>query len=376
MKRLILIGLIFAAMISLAANRTGTINAGSTVLSKTMSFSTSDSVITSATYTITITAFSQFPCKQNFYTTISTVSGSPSIAVSAYGKCFSGDAWVQIGSTQTWTSSSNNPVNISATTPNQYNYYKVAYVASGATQQVKITAFDMKLWYTSGLASSGTLTDGTATINSGAITGATTIAASGRITGTGGATITGAATNINASSNFATNIGTGTTDAAISIGGGSNTVAVNSSAWDISTAGVCTSFGTINGYTIANGVGGLVTTATADADSTVTASKLTAVNQFVTVTSGGATRIITLPALSASTVGMVIRGYVGGNGFELRVATADAAKGKINDVTTHVEAAIPATTFFTVQCVSATQWILTCTTKYGVVLTAIVPDAI
>jgi hypothetical protein len=75
-------------------------------------------------------------------------------------------------------------------------------------------------------------------------------------------------------------------------------------------------------------------------------------------------------------VGTVIRGYVGANGFELRVAVADATTGKINDVTTNVEAAIPATTFFEVACVSSTQWILTATTKLGAVITAIIPDAV
>lgn len=46
------------------------------------------------------------------------------------------------------------------------------------------------------------------------------------------------ATNINASNNAATNIGTGTTTSAVSIGGGSNQFIINSSTWDISGAGV------------------------------------------------------------------------------------------------------------------------------------------
>jgi hypothetical protein len=65
------------------------------------------------------------------------------------------------------------------------------------------------------------------------------------VTGTGGATITGATVNLNASSNFATNINTGTTNAALTLGGGSGTVAVNSSDWDISTAGVMTGIGAV-----------------------------------------------------------------------------------------------------------------------------------
>jgi hypothetical protein len=49
----------------------------------------------------------------------------------------------------------------------------------------------------------------------------------GLLTGTAGATISGAVINFNASSNFATNIGTGTSTGTVSIGGGSNDVTVN-----------------------------------------------------------------------------------------------------------------------------------------------------
>jgi len=75
---------------------------------------------------------------------------------------------------------------------------------------------------------------------------------SGLITGQAGLTITGGAINLNASSNFAVNIATGTSTGAVSIGGGANTFALNSTALDISTAGVITgatgitSSGTIN----------------------------------------------------------------------------------------------------------------------------------
>jgi hypothetical protein len=92
--------------------------------------------------------------------------------------------------------------------------------------------------------------------SSGAITASTGVASSGLIQGTLGLTITGAAASLNASSNFATNINTGTSNGAVTIGGGSGTVAVNSTSWDISTAGVATGFtgitstGTIQGGTL------------------------------------------------------------------------------------------------------------------------------
>ncbi len=79
----------------------------------------------------------------------------------------------------------------------------------------------------------------------GDMTGIGAITADGLITGTLGATITGAAVNLNASSNFATNIGTGSSNGAISIGGGSNTLTINTSDWDISATGDMTGIGAI-----------------------------------------------------------------------------------------------------------------------------------
>jgi soluble P-type ATPase len=60
------------------------------------------------------------------------------------------------------------------------------------------------------------------------------------ITNTGAITSSGGAIDLNVSSNFAINVGTGTSNGAVSIGGGSNTVAIDSTALDISTAGVIT----------------------------------------------------------------------------------------------------------------------------------------
>jgi hypothetical protein len=138
--------------------------------------------------------------------------------------------------------------------------------------------------------------------------------------------------------------------------------------------------GTYNGLTILNSIGRLVTTATAAADSTSAGSMLSAVDQFVTITSGGATRVITLPAAGSTTIGLVIEGVVAATGFDLRVATSQYSTVKLNNVTATltvgVEAAIPATTKFKVTCISATEWILTAVDELGAVITAIVPAAI
>lgn len=428
MKKIILLFILAIGMVvSMAANRTGTIKTGYTTLSTPMSFGLSDTIDISDTVTISVTNLQKYMQHQTFTVALATVSGSPSVAITAYGKVTSTGAWVQIGSPITWTTTANNG-SITSTAPLNYNYFKVEFISSGATQKSKITAFEIKTANAFDIpANSGTLTvsratSGTVTITSadndanaaltvaaggtGALTlgdtgstaaitssdwaiGATGIAtglgaitADGLITGTAGATLTGAAINLNVSSNFAVNVGTGTTASAVTVGGGSNTVAINSSDWDVSTTGIMTGIGAItmdgalNNLDVQNGVVCDVTAATAAVDTLSAGAQLSAITQFVTVTSGGAAYKLMLPPTTASTVGMVIRGWVGANGFELRVAAVDAATVKLNEVTTSVEAAIPAETFFTVQCISATQWILTATTKLGAVITAIIPDAI
>lgn len=118
---------------------------------------------------------------------------------------------------------------------------------------------------------------------------------------------------------------------------------------------------------------GNVITATATSDG-LTTGLLTSANQFVTVTSASASNFITLPAVSTVALGTVIEGVVGANGFKLRVAVADAATIKLNNVTTSVSAVIPANVSFKVQLISTTQWILTTVTALGAVGTAIVPS--
>jgi len=58
------------------------------------------------------------------------------------------------------------------------------------------------------------------------------------------------------------------------------------------------------------------------------------------------------------------------------VALAGFSTDRTGAATVGVEARIPADSGFRVVCISATQWILTVTTKLGAVLTALVPDPI
>ena len=309
-KTLFILMLVALTAIGMAENRTGAIRSGYTMLSMPLTFSTSDSIIASATYTVTITNIQKYLQHQTFTTTLSTVSGSPNVTITAYGKVTSGGAWVQIGDPVTWTSSSNNPVTITSAAPLNYNYLKVAYVASGTTQHSKVTSFEVRTANVFNIGSASAYVLGVATgtmaITSsdwaigatGNMTNIGTIAADGRITGTGGATLTGAATNINASSNFATNINTGSTNAALTLGGGSGTVAVNSSVWGITTAGV------------ASGLTGITTSGVTTTGSIVVAQDTCKGMQTKAVGNLGVLRVTaacTLNGLSGGVAGQLLR---------------------------------------------------------------------
>jgi hypothetical protein len=286
-KGLLILVLIFAAIFSMAADRSLRISTGYTTLSP-FTLNASDTINESQTVTFTITNLQKYMQHQTFTVGLTTVTGTPNVAITAYGKVTSSGSWVQIGTPITWTTTGNDG-DITSTSPINYNYLKVTFVATGTDQQTKITTFTVRTANAYDIpANSGTLTisratagavtvtskdddaaatstvyragstgpvvfgstDGTTAIASsdwaigttGIMTGIGAITSNGLITGTAGATITGAAVNLNASSNFATNIGTGSTDAAVTIGGNSNTVAINSSGWDITSAGAASGF--------------------------------------------------------------------------------------------------------------------------------------
>ncbi len=150
---------------------------------------------------------------------------------------------------------------------------------------------------TDGILITGTLTNilNSASIDitgAGAITGATAVTSSGLITGTAGLTITGAAASINASSNFAVDIATGTSIGAVSIGGNANTVAIDGTNFDLTADGVVTLTGNLalSGDASEGLSGGGLT----DCDTAATSKLLwdTTTNKFscgVDQNSGGAT---------------------------------------------------------------------------------------
>jgi hypothetical protein len=92
----------------------------------------------------------------------------------------------------------------------------------------------------------------------GVASGLTGLTSSGTVNFTAGMSASGAAVNLNNNSNFATNVGTGTSTGAVSVGGGANTVAVNSSDWDISATGAMTGISGITNDAALTTTGGAV----------------------------------------------------------------------------------------------------------------------
>jgi hypothetical protein len=223
MKKVIFILILIAiSVVSMATkvNRSTVIRTGSNQ-PYALSLGSTDFVEANDTLDIAIDNKQKFMQHFVFTTTLTTVSGSPSVSIEAWGKVNSGDSWVQIGSTNTWTSSSNNPVTISSTTPANYNYLLLRFIASGATQKAKVSTFEL---HTSNVydipANSGTLTVSRAT--------------------SGTVTIQVADDNSNAAAVYRAG-GTG----ALTLGAATGTTSITSSDWAISAAGNMTGIGTI-----------------------------------------------------------------------------------------------------------------------------------
>jgi len=110
-------------------------------------------------------------------------------------------------------------------------------------------------------------------------------------------------------------------------------------------------------------------TATADG---LTTGLITSGTKFVTVTSGGATNAVTLPAITSSTVGQTIDLYVGSNGYEL--LTPASSNNTINTVdsdgTNQLDVA--ANTLLRCVQVSATGW--ACYQVAATTITVVAPD--
>jgi excisionase family DNA binding protein len=201
------------------------------------------------------------------------------------------------------------------------------YASDGDTGSITYNTSDT--WAFSGGAIT---TDGNFTTTSSG-----TITSAGLLTGSSGLTVTGT-TNINASNNAATNIGTGTTTSTVTIGGGSNALATNSTTTDIDATGaiqINSSGGTIGigndavAQAINIGTGAAARTITIGNNTGASALALTSGTGAQTFTSSAATSgafafvgdsITTSTALDISADGLTT-----GNGLNLASTTTSTS---------------------------------------------------
>ena len=193
----------------------------STMPTKQMVFSTADSlvskegshIVTSDSLVIYITNPQDYLQYQTVTTTLinANAGASPTITITVSGRITSTGTWYDVGSRGTWSTVSDNPLTIAGTTAKNYNFLKIRYVASSTSGTcVKVV---------------------TCTVKTTNIFPYGAIGITGLFTGTGGLTITGAAVNLNASSNYVVNIGTGTTTSTVTIGGtGTQSIAIGNGA--------------------------------------------------------------------------------------------------------------------------------------------------
>ena len=129
----------------------------------------------------------------------------------------------------------------------------------------------------------------------------------------------------------------------------------------------------LDNVTLKDGIVGKRTAVTSTVGGLTGTSAITAVSQFITITSSSANKIVTLPAISATTIGLQIAGYVGTNGCEIRWVgptgtTFNNVAGLVN-----MEAAIPADTSFVAKCIDTAKWLLNTWNHTGTAV-VVIPD--
>lgn len=192
-KLLILVTFIIVAMVGHAQNRSTTVATGST-LNSTITFAAVDSIKANDTYWIYVKCEQDYPQMQNVAITMDELSGNAAVSLSLYGKTFTSDSWHRITCTQVGADtifSADGTKYLTNATSTRYRYFKVQLKADATTQKSKVTGFQFKTWFTGGLVTSASVSDGTATLSSGALSGATTGVFSGLISANGGVISTG-----------------------------------------------------------------------------------------------------------------------------------------------------------------------------------------
>ncbi len=170
---------------------------------------------------------------------------------------------------------------------------------------------------------------GITTINtSGLITSVGLTAGAGLVQGTGGLTITGA-TSINAAANFATNINTGSSTGTVTIGGGTAPLVINSTAFDVTSAGALSGIttigltGAITGATATNTINGLIINAGA-------LSGVTSIGMSGTLTLGASSTIVANTRTGITIAACTASQYVG-NGVRVDDGITTAGTCRTDD---------------------------------------------
>ena len=196
------------------------ISTGYTMLTRPLVLDASDTINASDTIIFTVTNLQKYSQTQVVTVGLTDVSGTPDVEVSFYGRVTATSDWTEIGTAIDWTTTANDG-SITATTPINYNYLKVEFIATGTTQQTKITTFEVKTANAYDIpANSGTLTIARKTA--------------------GAVTITSKDNDANAATTYRAG-GTG----ALTIGAGTGTTAITSSDWAIDATGAMTGIGAI-----------------------------------------------------------------------------------------------------------------------------------
>jgi hypothetical protein len=290
MKKLIitLMGLIFVAMISLAADREVTLSESDQYYS--FRCTTADIVEENDTVYFDVISKKAYPAMIDVsieMDTVTATAGTPTVEVKLYGKCFEGDDYTYIGDSVVWTMAvADTPMRITTTTATKYRYYRLEFIADATNQLSYITAVEFKQWFTGGSLGVTSITDGTMSSTAGAVSGVTTLtlenglvidnavnnkleinensdefimtfgsntvtASSGDVTLFDFGTINLGTDALDMSEGDITNGGTAAFDqinadaTALVIGAGTETVAINSSDWDIGVTGIVTGIGNV-----------------------------------------------------------------------------------------------------------------------------------
>jgi len=251
-----------------------------------LSFNASDTINESETYWILYNCEKKYHQMQNVWIDIDSVSGGPGVTITLKGRVFDSDSWTTIGTPVVWAGTVDTTFLYSNTTANAYRFYRLEFVADATDQQSLIADVKFKTWLTGGdlstasLSLSGNLVvTGTSTLT-GAVTanGGITLGAGDDLIGSATSDITintdkftvaGATGDVivgndldvvgdltagtiasDAGITATSGVDLGTSQAlvgttSLTIGAGTQTVAVNSSDWDIGATGDMTGIGAI-----------------------------------------------------------------------------------------------------------------------------------